>query len=250
VTDGAQEDHERIEELLAGYALLSLSGEDAAEADRILTDHVPSCPTCRRTLSSFQDLSGEVALAADPTSPPDLVLTRIHRGIDEVPLAGGPSRRGAFVALAASVVALVAMGGLSFTMATRASQAEDQRSLAIELVSLMRSPGVSPVDVDPQPGTPSSADFLGVPAPDVRRFYLYADVCPEPRSGYAYQLWLGEDGSFAPFGRMFVPSGGSVLIGLTVDVARYDEIRITEEVAGSPPATPSTDGRSWRGPLT
>ena len=36
------EDHERIDELLAGYVLLSLSGEDAAEADRVLIDHVPS----------------------------------------------------------------------------------------------------------------------------------------------------------------------------------------------------------------
>jgi len=46
------EDHERIDELLAGYVLLSLSGEDAAEADRILVDHVPSCATCRATSSN------------------------------------------------------------------------------------------------------------------------------------------------------------------------------------------------------
>lgn len=248
MTPGADRAHERIEELLAGYALLSLSGEDAAEADRLLTDHVPSCPTCRRTLSSFQALSGELALAVDPEPPPDLVLTRIHRGIQEVPLAGGPSRRGAFVALAASVVALVVMGGLSFAMVTRASRAEDERSLAIELLELMQSPGVSPVTVDPQAGTPSASTFLGVP--DIRRFYLLADDCPEPRSGHAYQLWLGDDGSFTPFGEMFVPSGGSVLIRLTVDVARFDEIWITEEVAGSQPRAPNTDGRSWRGPLT
>jgi len=53
------EDHERIDELLAGYVLLSLSGEDAAEADRILVDHVPSCPTCRANLSEFQAVAGE-----------------------------------------------------------------------------------------------------------------------------------------------------------------------------------------------
>lgn len=246
---GSGPDHERIEELLAGYALMSLSGEDAAEADRLLADHVPTCLTCRRTLSDFQDLSGELALAEAPVPPPDLVLARIHRGIDEVPLAGGPSRRRGVIALAASVAALVALGGLSFTMAGRAFEAEDQRSLAIELLALMRSPGVSPVNVDPQGATPSASGFVGVPAPDVRRFYLVADVCPEPRPGYAYQIWLGDDGSFTPVGEMFAPTGGSVLIRLTVDVARYDEVWITEEVAGTPPATPSTDGRSWRAPL-
>ena len=45
------EDHEQLEELLAGYALLALSEEDAARADRILTEHVPGCALCRRTLA-------------------------------------------------------------------------------------------------------------------------------------------------------------------------------------------------------
>ena len=60
------EDHERIDELLAGYVLLSLEGEDAAEADRLLSEHVPGCARCRRTLADFQALSGDLALAAAP----------------------------------------------------------------------------------------------------------------------------------------------------------------------------------------
>lgn len=244
------EEHERIEELLAGYALLALSGEDATEADRLLTDHVPTCLVCRRTLSDFQVLSGDLALAVDPVPPPDLVLGQIHRGIDEVPLQGRRGRRGSFLALAAGVVALVAMGGLSFAMATRASHAESDRTLAIELLSLMRSPGVDPVRVDPQGDTDEASGFVGLPVPDIRRFYLVADGCPDPRPGYAYQLWLGSVGSFTPVGEMFVPRSGVVLIRLTVDVSRYDEIWITEEVAGSAPAVPSTSGRSWRASLT
>ena len=38
------EDHVRIQELMAGYVLDGLSGEDAVEADRLLSEHVPSCP--------------------------------------------------------------------------------------------------------------------------------------------------------------------------------------------------------------
>lgn len=243
------DEHERIEELLAGYALLSLSGEDAVEADRLLADHVPGCLSCRRTLADLRAVVGDLALAAGGVAPPDLVLARIHRGIEEVPVGSRRSRRGSLLALAASVVALVTMGGLSFVMMDRANEAEDQRSLALELVSQMRSPGVHPVAVEPQADTPSSSGFVGVPAPDVRRLYLVADVCPEPRPGHAYQLWLGRDGAFVPIGEMFVPRGGSVLIRLTVDVARYDEVWITEEPLDAPPITPSTGGRSWRATL-
>ncbi len=240
------QDHDRIEELLAAYALLSLDGEDAAEADRLLTDHVPSCLTCRQTIRGFRELTGDLALAADPRTPPDLVLARIHRGIDDVPLSRRPARRGAFVALAASLVGLVAMGGLSLVMAGRVSRADDRTTTALEVLALMRSPGIDPVSVDPQGETPADSGFLGVAAPDVRRLYVTARLCPEPTAGHAYQLWLGSDGEFAPFGRMFTPSDGSVLLELTVDVARFDEIWITEEVAGIPPALPSTTGRSWR----
>lgn len=244
---GTGPDHERIEELLAGHALHTLSERDAAEADLLLGDHVPTCPTCLRTVSDFMGVTGELALAADPVSPPDLVLGRIHRGIGEIP--GVPLGRASFVALAVSVVALVAMGGLSFVMADRASEAQDDRSLALELLSVMNSPGVSPVKVGQEGSAASAADFVGVPAPDIRRFYLVADVCPEPKAGHAYQLWLGDQGVFEPIGEMFVPSGGSVLIKLTVDVARFDEVWITEELASTSPTSPSPSGRSWRASL-
>lgn len=242
---GTGPDHERIEELLAGHALHTLSEQDAAEAELLLVDHVPTCHTCLRTISDFQRVTGELALAADPVSPPDLVLGRIHRGIGEIP--GVPLGRASFVALAVSVVALVAMGGLSFVMADRASEAQDDRSLALELLSVMSSPGVSRVNVGQEGSAASAADFVGVAA--IRRFYLVADVCPEPEPGHAYQLWLGDQGVFEPIGEMFVPSGGSVLIKLTVDVARFDEVWITEELASTPPTSPSPSGRSWRASL-
>lgn len=243
---GTGPDHERIEELLAGHALHTLSEQDAAEADLLLVDHVPTCPSCLRTVSDFQRVTGELALAADPVSPPDHVLGRIHRGIGQIP--GAPLARGSFVAaLAVGVVALVAMGGLSFVMADRASEAQDDRSLALELLSVMSSPGVSPVNVDAEGS--ASASFVGVAAPDIRRFYLVADLCPEPKPGHAYQVWLGDQGVFEPIGEMFVPKGGSVLIKLTVDVARFDEVWITEELASSPPTSPGVSGRSWRASL-
>jgi hypothetical protein len=243
------EDHERIEELLAAYALESLAGEDAAEADGLLARHVPSCLSCRHTLADFQDLAGELALAADPVPLPDLVRARIQRGIDEVPFARRRARRGSFVALAAGVAALMTMGGLSLVTMGRANRAEDERSLAIELLTGMSLPGRDRVLVNPQGDAPTSSGFVGLPAPDVHRLYLVADGSPDPSPGYAYQLWLGSGGSFKRFGEMFVPQNGVVLIELTVDVARYDEIWITEELAGTTPDAPGVDGPSWRARL-
>jgi hypothetical protein len=243
-------DHERIDELLAGYVLRSLSGEDAAEANRLLAEHVPSCLACRQTLAGLQSVAGDLALDADPVAPPEPALARIHRAMERVPLSGGGGRRGAFVGFAASAVALVALGGLTFTMASRASQAEDRADLAIELASVMASPGVRPVNVDPQGETPSDSRFVQVSAADIRRVYLIAEFCPDPSPGHEYQLWLGSEGRFTPVGGMFRPENGVVLLELVVDVSVYDEVWITEELAGTRPAEPRAyGGRSWRGSL-
>ena len=72
-------DHEAADELLAGYVLGSLTGPDAEEADRLLTEHVPDCLTCRATLDAFQGVTGELGMVADPLAPPETLLPRIER---------------------------------------------------------------------------------------------------------------------------------------------------------------------------
>ena len=109
-------DHEAIDELLAGYVLRSLTGEDAEAADRLLTDHVPDCTDCLATLDAFQGLTGDIALVAAPVPVPDTVLPRLHRSLD-----GRRSRRmptwhpGRLVAAAAAVVAVIGVAGLAIT---------------------------------------------------------------------------------------------------------------------------------------
>jgi hypothetical protein len=243
-------DHERIEELLAGYALRSLDAEDAALADRLLAEHVPSCPSCRRAASELQEIAGELALAAGSLAPPDLLLPRIHRATERAAGSRGSPHRSPLLVLTAGLVALAALGGLSVSLGTRASEAEAQRGTALEILSVMRSPGTTPVGLDPQAGTPAGTGFVEVSAPDVRRLYLASDACPDPAPGHAYQVWLGSDGTFVPVGEMFRPDGGVVLLELVVDVSRHDEVWITEEVAGTRPSSPRTDGgHSWRAAL-
>ena len=93
-------------------------------------------------------------------------------------------RRGVLVAAAASVAALVAMGGLSLVLGGRLSDAESQAGTALEILTLMRSPGAQPVDVTPQGDTPSSSSMVEVSAPDIRRLYLAAEFCPDPAPGH------------------------------------------------------------------
>jgi hypothetical protein len=146
-------------------------------------------------------------------------------------------------------VALVAMGGLSLVLGSRLSNAETRTGTALEILSAMRSPGASPVNVTPQGQTPPDSGMVEVSAPDIRRLYIAAEYCPEPAAGRLYQLWLGSNGEWTPVGEMFWPDDGILLLEVEVDVARYDEIWITEEVIGSHPTVPNTDGPSWRASL-
>ena len=239
-------DHERIEELLAGYVLLSLSGEDAIEADRLLSEHVPTCPMCRETLAGFQAVVGELPLGTAPVPAPDLVLPRIHRGMTDTPARGrsGASR----IAVAASVAALVGMAGFSVSLSGRASKAEERSGRALAVLSAMRQPGASPVSLPSQSG--GSDGLVEVSGPTFERMYVYGENVPNPAPGHEYQLWLGSGGSFEPIGDTFLPEDGIVLLVLTVDTSRFDEIWITEELAGSHPTAPSADGiHSWRNAL-
>ena len=168
-------DHEAIEELLAGYVLRSLSGEDATEADRLLSVHVPTCDSCRDTLRSFQDLSADLALDATPIGPPDTLLPRLHRDLE--PRAQRRSRARGFM-VAAGVVAVVGLAGLTVTQGMRASdaaaRAEDLRAAA----QMALDPESTQVPVGP-------VDELS--APGAEEFYVIGDDCPLPPPGTVYR---------------------------------------------------------------
>jgi hypothetical protein len=78
--------------------------------------------------------------------------------------------------------------------------------------------------------------------------YVIGREVPMPSPGRVYQVWLGTNGTFVRVeeedGR-FVPEDGLVLLELTVDTARYDEILITEERMGDAPTSPSHVGHTW-----
>lgn len=244
-------DHDRIEELLAGYVLLGLTGEDAEVADRLLSDHVPSCALCRESLSGFEAVVGELGVTAAPTEPPEVLLPRIRRELEQ-PARPKQAvvrwRRGAsLVAVAASVAALVGLAGLTLSLGNRASKAEAQRGTLMEALSWMRQSGTNPIPLQSQ--GPTSGGLAEVSAPSIRHLYIFGEDVAPPAPGHAYQLWLGSNGKLVPFGKMFAPEGGMVVLKIaSLDPTPYDTILITEEIAGSTPSTPSSSVR-WSASL-
>ncbi|MFI5393223.1 MAG: anti-sigma factor domain-containing protein [Myxococcota bacterium] len=219
-------DHEAIDELLAGYVLRSLSGEDAAEADHLLSDHVPTCATCRDTLSAFQDLSADLALDATPLTPPETLLPRLHRELEPPASRRRPVQ---IFAVAASVVAVVGLAGLAVTQGLRASdansRAEDFRSAA----QMALRPDSNQVPVGP---------VNELTAPGVEEFYVMGDNCPQPPEGSVYRVWIVAGGQ-PTFVTDFLPEDGQVFLSIPFDPSRYDDLWISVEPAGSEPTTPT-----------
>ncbi|MEX2275690.1 MAG: anti-sigma factor [Actinomycetota bacterium] len=241
--------HDEIDELLAGYALRSLTGADAIRADRLLADHVPDCDQCRTTLMDFADLTGELGLAVDPQTPPDLVLQRLRREIAEPSAAatrpGASGRRrlrgGAIVAAAASIVALVVVSGIALQLGSRANRAEDLRARLGNVIDTVRQGGeLNPLDGE---GGRPDGELVEVSAPQAERMYLYGTEVPQPAPGNVYRAWLGNvEGDWDIAGEFVPDDAGWVVIGLTVDPA-YDRIVICEEPVGTAPSTPGPQVR-------
>jgi hypothetical protein len=219
-------DHEAIDGLLAGYVLRSLSGEDAAEADHLLSDHVPTCAACRDTLAAFQDLSADLALDATPLTPPETLLPRLHRELEPPASRRRPVQ---IFAVAASVVAVVGLAGLAVTQGLRASdansRAEDFRSAA----QMALRPDSNQVPVGP---------VNELTAPGVEEFYVMGDNCPQPPEGSVYRVWIVAGGQ-PTFVTDFLPEDGQVFLSIPFDPSRYDDLWISVEPAGSDPTTPT-----------
>lgn len=231
-------DHDRIEELLAGYALRSLSGDDAREADLLLSQHVPGCATCRATLQDFQSLMGELALGADPVPPPEVLLPRLHREM------GPPARRrrpGSVVAAAASIVVVVGMAGLAVGQGIRASNADQRRALYSDALQFASRPDASQIPlVDTQTSGPPVTEIV---APGVEVVYLVCKDVARPRPGMTYRIWYGTGGSFT-FVEQFEPEPDLTVRRLVLPPT-VDRIIITEEPIDRAPTQPEAAAIRW-----
>lgn len=226
------QNHGAIEELLAGYVLRSLSGEDAARADQLLSDHVPSCPACRDSLAVFQGVTSDLALAAQPLAPPETLLPRLHRDLGA---QGSRRRPAAIFAVAASVVAAVGLAGLTVSQGVRANNTQSRMNDIAQAFDFARRPGASMVSVDSS--SASMDPITEISEPGVEECYLVGRDLPSPTPGAVYRVWL-ISGTAPTFAGEFLPEPDFTVVRLEFDPSAYDRILITVEPAGSVPVTP------------
>ncbi len=223
-------EHEAIEELLAGYALRSLSGEDAREADRLLTEHVPTCAICRDALTGFQELAGELALDVPAAPPPETLLVRLHRDLEAPARRLGPRT---LVAAAASFALVVGLGGFALTQGMRANRLAQQRATLAEFADFSNRPDANRVAVGP---------MTEVARPGIEQFYIYGQGIPAPPPGSVYSLWLASGERYLHV-TDFRPADGAVILPIAFDPTEFDRVVISVEREGAAASRPS--GRSW-----
>jgi hypothetical protein len=225
------DEHERIEELLAGYALRALSGEDAAEADRLLSEHVPGCDRCRATLLAFTDTVADLGLAAPPLAPPETLLPRLHRELE--PRGRRPVGRWTGVAAG---VALVVVAGLALSQGMRALNLQQQNELVNEVLAYIQRTGATSDRLEGAEAS-GSTPMSEVSAPDAGHFYLLGTDVPPPSPGTVYGIWLS-DGVAPVFAGEFPWGPGVRVVRVPFDRSRFDRVLVTVEEVGQAHTAP------------
>ncbi len=224
-------DHDATDELLAGYVLGSLSGEDAAEVDRLLSEHVPECAACRATLDAFQGLTGEIGMAATPAAPPETLLPRLHRSLDGGRRRGLPAWSPTRL-VAAAAAAVVVVGAAGLVISERAGSAPEQRLSQADLATvreLKSKPDTQTNDIDGR--------ATEVVAPGVEELYIIGSGIETPPAGLTYRLWTVNEQGETWVGD-FVPVGGRIVLRVAVDPSTVDDLLVTLEPADSEPSQP------------
>ena len=230
----ATDPHEadRADELLAGYALRSLSGDDATEADRLLSEHVPGCARCRQTLLAFSDTVADLALGVDPVAPPETLLPRLHRELEPRTARPAPGR---WVAVASGVAAILVVGGLTVSLGLRAGDLQTSNDLLGDALAFSQRPDADTARLD----TSGPTELSAISAPDVDHFFLVGSELPAAPAGFVYGVWLSDrSGIETVYAGSFLPASGTTVVRVPFDRFRFDRVLITLEREGAVPDEP------------
>ncbi len=222
--------HDRIEELLAGYVLDALAGEDALEAEALLTEHVPTCLICRGLLQDYREVVGDLALAADPVPAPDLLLASLRRELSETDgLAarrrGLPSWMGAVAA-----VAVLTLGGFTAFLSQRVSDVEGSRANAVNAMRIMADPAAHVVSMRKESETAGQATVVWKPGETT--CFVIVDRIPRPSRRHEYQIWFTVDGEPVLLASTFLHRGATSVVAIGIDMSRYDGVWIVQQREG------------------
>jgi len=227
--------HGDIEELLAGYVLRSLSGDDAAEADRILTEHVPDCARCRAALDGFQQVAGELALDAPLMTPPETLDARLGRELEPRGRTAGRWTTGRIVAVAASVVLVVGVGGIVLTRGNGGlAKGRLARADLLDVTKAAAAQGATQQQL---------GHATEIVSPATEKLYIFGTDVPFPPPGMVYRMWAGSQSDPLYIGDFLPNDDGTVILEITLPASSVGSLFVTYEPAGSEPTTPGP--RAW-----
>ena len=239
-----QFDHREYEDLLAAAALGALEPDQHA----LLLAHVRTCETCRSALGRMQPavdalprtveervpssaLRDRLAaqIAANP-SPARLVPAPVPgwvppTNVTPIPSRSAPSRKWAWLSVAAAMLVLGLAGGIAIGWAWLQDDDDtvEPQEIAME----------SPAGMDL-----SAAELMYMPEEGMIHF-SDPDM-PAPPADHVYQVWFieGEDQPPVPMGTIDMQSGEFASM---VDPARHRVFAVTVEPAPLGSAGPTTD---------
>ncbi|MFF3290052.1 anti-sigma factor domain-containing protein [Streptomyces sp. NPDC003023] len=232
--------------LTGAYVLHALSSEEQTAFER----HLPGCPSCAQEVRELAATAGKLAAAVSVTPPPALkqrVMARIPAERQEPPQVARQIRRGgprpgralSRFALAASVAAAAAFGGVAVWQHQEAQDARDtaQRSerQAEELASVIAAP-----DAKVTSGRlPEGATATVIVSRSRDKAAFLASGMPRPPEGKVYQLWFA-DGDVMRSAGLMDPSDTTEALLMEGPVDGASGMGITVEPAGGS-AQPTSD---------
>jgi anti-sigma-K factor RskA len=216
---------------LPGYVLGCLE-EDEIER---LEKHLAICDACRRELSGYQEVAGQLAASVEMIDPPEYLKARLMQKVTGEEKARRPiwwekwigGIRKPSLAWAAIGLGLILILGIGNLVLLR--QVQDLRA---GLSAPLRTVAMSGTDAMP------SARGVIVISLDGRFGTLIVDDLAQLAEDQEYQLWLIRDGERDSGGLISVnPDGyGWVYIHSPEPLANYSDFGVTIEPAGGSPA--------------
>jgi anti-sigma factor RsiW len=242
------EDHERLTEDLAAYALGSLTDPDRTRVDA----HLATCAACVTRLTEYQAIAAVLPSGLVPMAPPAETWATIRAAVRAThpgaPRRGSVNRRRRWIlALRWPIVASVAASLLLWNIALERDLARYAQGPQVE--KLARRPGRLVILRGTGQPQASARIFAAV---DGSSGHMAISGLPALPSGRIYQLWFVLNNRPAASAATFtVDAGGRAWVVITVPAPLEATRAIIVTEAASPgsamPTTPPLlEARDWR----
>jgi anti-sigma-K factor RskA len=232
-------------DLIPAFALNCLDETEAS----VVAQHLETCSACQAELLAYQDVAGQLTMAAPDADPPvalkQRLLTNLHREEERTAIRSKtavspphPSSWQQFLTYlnrffsqpawqVAALLLIVALGIGNLVLWQRANQPDAQPTPALQVYNLEGT--------DNAPG----ASGLIVMSVNGRNGTLIVENLPALSQAQQYQLWLIDDDGQRTSGSVFSVSADGYSV-LDIESARslfdYPAFGITVEPAGGSPA--------------